>query len=108
MVNTGRMMSDAATEERVGRMVDGKWTSTKTDNTNRPVFKEMFALRDAMSESGFEQRAGRLARELGNKGQVDTAYWNSRAEMFARCFERHVQRKLEKEMAAPQVVRARP
>lgn len=96
-INSSQMMSEASTEVRSGRKVDGVWVSEKIDNTQKPVFKEMFSVHDAMESSGFEGRSGKLARELGSKGLINYEYYTSKREMFARCFERHVQRKLEKD-----------
>ncbi len=59
-----------------------------------PVGEAMYKLREAFSSSGFDSRLRVTMKEMGmSSKQMD--YWNSAEEKFARCFERHVQHKLQ-------------
>lgn len=83
-------------EQHVGEWVDGKFVRSMVDNKEKPVFKEMFALHDSMDSSGYQDRLNKFIRE--NRDFIpNPEYWKSREEIFARCFERHIQYKLEKD-----------
>jgi hypothetical protein len=62
-----------------------------------PVYKEMkeFQYSDTMSQ--FRDKVRDAIREEQKKGNsVDSEYWMSRKEVWARCFEKYVSHKLEK------------
>lgn len=92
--------SDYGGQTYGGKWVDGKFTREVKDDREKPVYKAMDSLRATWESSGYEARlkthlqsmvkAGILSHEKANK------YWQSRPEVFARTFERYVQRKLEK------------
>ncbi len=63
-------------------------------STPDPVGESMYRLREAFSASGFDDRLRKTMREMG-MSQKQREYWNSTEEKFARCFERHIQHKLQ-------------
>src|SRR6056297_162948 len=65
------------------------------DTSDRPTGQPMADVRNAFRDSGFHDRLGGELRKMRMSSKAQD-YWRSPKEMFARCFERYVQRKLEK------------
>ena len=111
LMRTGRgklaatyLSDNTASETRTGKMVDGKWTSSKIDNTSNPLWVAMDNVRKTWQSSGFNERLNKNIQELesqgliGGKGnQHGASYWGSNREKLARTFERYVQHKLSKD-----------
>jgi len=82
--------------------VGDKWTQKVDDRTGDPVWKAMDELRKSWDKSGYNSRLSDVISEgvktgaISKSGAGGRQYWESRPEMFARTFERFVQRKLEK------------
>ncbi len=75
---------------------DGK--STRTDRTKDPMWQAFDKLRLSWESSGFRKRLlGELAERVdeGRISRAKAAYWTSKTEVFARTFERYVQRRLD-------------
>lgn len=90
----GDLLSEQRNEKTAIRTESGFQV---VDNTKDPTWIAMRRVRDAMQASGFNKR---LANELATmrSRRIMTpemsSYYASDCEKFARCFERHVQRKL--------------
>lgn len=68
------------------------------DYSKVPAYIQMAALREKMKTSGYEARMNEKIRGMVERGEMSEAkakYWKSPLEMFARCFERFAQRRLE-------------
>lgn len=63
------------------------------DHSGSPLGKAMAEVRSQFRDSGYDDR---LSTELRSKGISNRKYWKSNTEMFARCFERYIQNKIEK------------
>ena len=61
-------------------------------STDDPMANAFRGLRNAMKESGYMKQAAQEAARQSNPN-----YWTSREEMFARCFEQHIQHKLRQD-----------
>jgi len=66
-------------------------------NKDIPVYKEMKEFQYSETMSQFRDKVRDAIREEQKKGNsVDSDYWMSRKEVWARCFEKYVSHKLEK------------
>jgi len=66
-----------------------------SDMSNDPVWKAMDGVRKAIDATGFHDQVRQGLREARIKpGSGQWNYWTQDIEVFARCFERHVQHKL--------------
>jgi len=75
---------------------DGK--STKTDHTKDPMWQAFDKVRQSWESSGFSERMKDTVHQMTRDGLIGKGkygYWTSNKEVFARAFERYVQRKLE-------------
>lgn len=81
-------------EVGLGQFATSAVESVRLQET-RPVLKEMMELQTSAPWQRFREKCLRVLGEEGITGKKAN-YWSSREEMFARCFERLVQRKLEK------------
>lgn len=69
------------------------------DVSSDPLWKAYDGLRKTWMSSGFRKRLGENVSAMVRGGQISEGkreYWTSNREIFARSFERYVQRKLEK------------
>lgn len=79
---------------QVGDYLSARW---KPAGTSPAVESSMQAVKETFHSTGFVKRLRNTMTELRREGFVlKKGYWDSPEEMFARCFERHVQRKLQK------------
>lgn len=62
----------------------------------KPVLKEMRQLSSSKGWSDFATRVRKVAHDR-KMPEAESKYWQGTVELFARAFERHVQRKLHKE-----------
>jgi len=69
---------------------DGRKTIRLVDQSQDPMWQAFKRLRESWESSGFRAR---IRREAAGMARRD--YWFSNIEMFARTFERYVQRRLE-------------
>ena len=75
---------------------DGK--RSKTDHTKDPTWQAFDKLKKSWESSGYADRMGDTVHDMIRDGLVAKskyAYWTSNKEVFARTFERYVQKKLE-------------
>ena len=81
-------MSEASSPKVYGR-------EGLNDMSNDPVWKAMDGVRKAIGAIGFNTQVRQGLRDAGIKpGSGQWNYWTQGIEVFARCFERHVQHKL--------------
>lgn len=81
-----------------GRLVAENGKLVSQDLSADPLWKAYDKLRTAWRESGFKKRLGAVVSEMVRSGLISKSkrnYWTSHEEVFARTFERYVQRKLE-------------
>jgi hypothetical protein len=76
--------------DRTGRALSASGTGPAGE-----VREQMRALMNSPAMEKFRERLKGAVKEHGITGDK-TSYWQSSCEVFARCFERHVQRKLNK------------
>jgi hypothetical protein len=69
------------------------YSHVRTNPNPHPTLKAMHSLVTSDTWKQFRLRVGRVAQEQGMSDK-EHAYWTSTAEVFARCFERHIQGKL--------------
>jgi phage gp29-like protein len=83
-----------------GVELDEKGRVKTIDRSSEPLFQAYDGLRQSWRESGFHDRLRGVLQKAVNDGLIseDKAnnYWRTGREVFARSFERFVQRKLEK------------
>lgn len=68
------------------------------DSSDDPMWKAFDGLRKSWKDSGFKKRLGAAVTSYVHNGILSEAkreYWTSDREVFARTFERYIQRKLE-------------
>ncbi len=78
---------------------DGKEEYRRIDNSEDPMWRAMDGIRKAWGQSGFRNRLSAVlsaALREGTMSKHKANYWTSNHETFARCFERYVQRKLDR------------
>lgn len=87
--------------DRRGRAATEYGSEQQPDpKSTEPLAQAFTGLRKQLKDSGFEERCRQEWRSMEREGLVSErsyAYWMSVREMFARCFERHVQDKLARE-----------
>lgn len=84
-------------DEKGQVVVDEKRRALSDDMTNDPIWSTFDALRKSWMSSGFRKRLGETVSQMIRDGLISKqkrSYWTSNEEMFARTFERYIQRKL--------------
>lgn len=93
----GHMLDNVLAEVHTGSGRNYVSEGSSFGKKDIPVYKEMqeFQYSDTMSQ--FRDKLRDAIREEQKKGNyVDSDYWTSRKEVWARCFEKYVSHKLEK------------
>ncbi|MFG0261024.1 MAG: LPD1 domain-containing protein [Novipirellula sp. JB048] len=91
----GAMFSNSVRVETKFERIDGAYVSSPNEERSSKVGKAMLSVQDAFRSSGFFERMSTHVNENKLFSPKEKQYWKSELEMFARCFERHVQAKLE-------------
>lgn len=102
-VDGGDYYSQHTSSTRFERDEDGRLKQqdgqlVSTDLSDDEIWKSYAALRKSWNSSGFRKRLGEAVSQSVRDGSVSKSkrsYWTSNEEMFARSFERFIQRKLE-------------
>ena len=83
-----------------GRLKTENGKLVTEDVSGDPLWKAYDGLRKSWKDSGFKKRLGSAVTKYVHNGVLSEdkrKYWTSDREVFARTFERYVQRKLEKD-----------
>lgn len=102
---SGEYASEDYSPKNFVRNAEGQWEKDQrgqmkvVDRSDDLIWKAMDAVRKAWKSSGFERRLKTATHDAVKDGDLSEGkkkYFDSTREVFARSFERHVQRKLEK------------
>lgn len=77
-----------------GAVAPGGSELTASQHADHPVNQAVRELHKSEGYQQFDSRIGRVLRQDDRMTHQKRQYWRQRNEMFARAFERHVQRKL--------------
>lgn len=103
---TGNYMSEQTSSSYIKKDDKGNWEVNDknqlvtTDRSQDEIWSAMDKVRATWKDSGFKKRLAETCRAMEKSGELSEEksrkYWQSGREIFARTFERYVQRKLQK------------